>query len=159
MGRHRKTNTDLPMRLFEHYGAYRYVTSRKGRQTVTPLGRNRQKAIRIADELNRLSRIERNETVGRARSITGIVRERILARDDYQCVYCGARQDLILDHFIPYSKGGATHPDNLVTCCVSCNDSKGDQSPIEFLAIVGGIRTKIIEAILTDLFPLNRDIP
>lgn len=40
------------------------------------------------------------------------------------CVYCGARQRLTLDHFIPLAKGGHHATYNLVIACSRCNSSK-----------------------------------
>jgi len=51
----------------------------------------------------------------------------IYARDNYECVYCGARDNLTLDHLRPRSKSGSNKPSNLVTACVSCNASRGDK--------------------------------
>lgn len=51
----------------------------------------------------------------------------ILRRDEYRCVYCGAepaRAYLQVDHVVPRTKGGKTHPANLVTACPTCNGRK-----------------------------------
>lgn len=54
------------------------------------------------------------------------LKPRILARDNYTCQYCGAAGvPLACDHIIPKSRGGLTHPENLVAVCKSCNSSKG----------------------------------
>jgi len=55
----------------------------------------------------------------------------VLARDDYACVYCGATEDLTLDHVIPRSRGGSHAPENLVTACRSCNSRKHARTPGE----------------------------
>src|SRR4030095_5222510 len=59
-------------------------------------------------------------------------RKNILRRDAHRCQYCG-RGDvpLTLDHVHPISKGGDESWENLVTACVSCNNTKGDQTPEE----------------------------
>jgi Restriction endonuclease len=36
-------------------------------------------------------------------------------------------RELTLDHVIPLSKGGASHPDNLRVLCKSCNSAKRDR--------------------------------
>lgn len=56
----------------------------------------------------------------------------ILARDNFQCVYCGAQDNLQLDHLRPRSKGGSNDPSNLVTACASCNRTRGDKPWWEF---------------------------
>jgi hypothetical protein len=55
------------------------------------------------------------------------LRIRILARDGYRCIYCGAqpaRTRLQVDHVVPRSKGGSDAPTNLVTACTDCNQGK-----------------------------------
>lgn len=53
------------------------------------------------------------------------LRERIFARDDFTCGYCGTRGGrLECDHVIPISRGGSNDPNNLVTACFRCNRSK-----------------------------------
>ena len=50
---------------------------------------------------------------------------RVFARNDYRCVQCGSRDNLTVDHIVPWSKGGTNEMDNLQTLCRSCNSSKG----------------------------------
>ena len=57
-----------------------------------------------------------------------ISRHRIYARDNHQCVYCGSKKSLTIDHVIPRSKGGLNTWANMVTSCFSCNVKKGDKS-------------------------------
>lgn len=61
-----------------------------------------------------------------------IPRFRILARDGFRCVYCGAtpgEAELHVDHRQPRSRGGSDHPTNLVTACRACNLSKAAIEP------------------------------
>src|SRR5450759_6020037 len=61
-------------------------------------------------------------------------RKNILMRDRYTCQFCGRSlpaSELTLDHVIPRSRGGHTDWDNLVACCHSCNNKKGDRLPDE----------------------------
>lgn len=51
-------------------------------------------------------------------------------RDLFRCAYCEEIFDfdeLTIDHVIPRSAGGLTNWSNCVTCCKSCNHSKGDK--------------------------------
>ena len=58
-----------------------------------------------------------------------ITRRAVFARDGWQCMYCGAKTSLTVDHVIPRSKGGSSTWDNIVTCCAPCNRRKGDRLP------------------------------
>jgi hypothetical protein len=66
------------------------------------------------------------------REITGRQRFRILLRDGFKCMACGASPltqpgvDLQVDHMVPWSKGGETTDDNLQTKCARCNLGKGN---------------------------------
>lgn len=72
-----------------------------------------------------------------ARFASSALRGEVLERDGFQCYYarlgmcdpgtCWAclAKDLHIDHVLPFSKGGGTTADNLVTSCAACNLSKG----------------------------------
>ena len=53
----------------------------------------------------------------------------VFLRDKFSCQYCGSGNDLTFDHLIPRSHGGETTWENIVTCCKSCNQKKGDKLP------------------------------
>lgn len=66
------------------------------------------------------------------------VRAHVYKRDDHQCVYCGSKDDLTLDHAVPESRGGApVDPCNLLTACRPCNASKRDLDAHEYAARIG----------------------
>ena len=55
------------------------------------------------------------------------LRLKIMKRDGYTCVYCGAygaNAELEIDHIVPHAKGGSNHPGNLTVSCRSCNSKK-----------------------------------
>ena len=58
-------------------------------------------------------------------------RNLIMKRDGYKCLYCGATENLTLDHILPSSRGGEDTWENLATCCGSCNVKKGNKTPEE----------------------------
>ncbi|MBE0659029.1 MAG: HNH endonuclease [Bryobacteraceae bacterium] len=61
-------------------------------------------------------------------------RKNILIRDRYTCQYCHktfSGGDLTLDHVIPRSRAGETSWENLVACCHTCNNRKGNRTPDE----------------------------
>ncbi len=55
----------------------------------------------------------------------------IFDRDLHTCQYCGSTKRLTVDHIIPVSKGGQNIWKNMVTCCFSCNNKKGNLMPEE----------------------------
>ncbi len=66
-------------------------------------------------------------------------RDRLFARDDYRCVYCGQlwpAEELTVDHVQPRVRGGDRSGGNLVTACKGCNTLKGHRSLASFLAAV-----------------------
>lgn len=59
--------------------------------------------------------------------VTNRLRFAIYKRDGYRCCKCGRKtEDLEIDHILPISKGGKTHPNNLQTLCKSCNKNKSN---------------------------------
>ncbi len=59
-----------------------------------------------------------------------VSRRGVLRRDAHRCAYCGAHANTV-DHVLPRSRGGQDSWDNLVACCVRCNNVKGDRTPEE----------------------------
>jgi len=41
------------------------------------------------------------------------------------CWYCGSTEHLSVDHVIPQSRNGSHGGENLISCCRTCNSSKG----------------------------------
>jgi len=58
-------------------------------------------------------------------------KKNVMARDDYQCVYCGATDKLNIDHVFPQSRGGKSSFENTVTSCIKCNNKKGGRTLAE----------------------------
>lgn len=57
-------------------------------------------------------------------------RKNIWIRDEGRCQYCGldvSIKDFTIDHVIPKTLGGGTMWTNVVTCCATCNQKKGDK--------------------------------
>jgi 5-methylcytosine-specific restriction endonuclease McrA len=59
-----------------------------------------------------------------------VSRRGVLRRDGQRCAYCTASASTI-DHVVPRSRGGADSWENLVACCLRCNNVKGDRTPHE----------------------------
>lgn len=50
-------------------------------------------------------------------------------RTEGRCAYCGCRpkrDQRTRDHIVPKVKGGRTTRDNLIACCMRCNQNKAD---------------------------------
>jgi len=56
------------------------------------------------------------------------VREHLFDRDGGRCRYCGATQNLELDHVVPLSRGGTNTAQNLQVLCARCIRSKANPS-------------------------------
>lgn len=100
----------------------------------------------------------RNSIKGQRALMTSKLRQEIKKRDNYTCCNCGNNvydePNLLLeiDHIIPLSKGGVTHPDNLQTLCWKCNRTKGakvesDKNLINNISDVG--KCEILNASIT----------
>lgn len=59
--------------------------------------------------------------------------ERVKYDYPMSCCYCGAIDDLHMDHLLPKSRGGWNSSDNLVWACKSCNSSKRDRDVLRQL--------------------------
>jgi 5-methylcytosine-specific restriction endonuclease McrA len=59
-----------------------------------------------------------------------VSRRGVLRRDAHRCAYC-QRSASTVDHIQPRSKGGDDSWENLVACCLRCNNKKGDRTLAE----------------------------
>jgi 5-methylcytosine-specific restriction endonuclease McrA len=59
-------------------------------------------------------------------------RPALMARDEHTCQYCGKpSKHLTVDHVIPRHLGGRHTWENVVACCIECNNRKGNRTPRE----------------------------
>lgn len=72
-----------------------------------------------------------HEQVKRPTPQLKISRKSILARDDFMCQYCSSKSTLTIDHVFPRHRGGETTWENVVCCCLKCNNKKGSRTPSE----------------------------
>ncbi len=75
--------------------------------------------------------IRLHEVIRRPMPRLKLSRKAVLARDDYTCVYCGSKSSLTIDHVFPRHRGGETTWENVVCCCLKCNNKKGSRTPQE----------------------------
>ena len=73
-----------------------------------------------------------SEEISWSTSIREYVKEREKAGE---CIYCGGRKDLTLDHILPRFRGGPDLPDNAVWVCKNCNSSKGSKRLYEWYGL------------------------
>lgn len=94
-------------------------------------------------------------------SIPASVRVAVFGRDDCACVYCGAEDDLTIDHMTPQSRGGGDEMENLATACRACNASKRDLTSDEFIARKAGnvTVTPYIQKQITDTEQIEAKAP
>lgn len=66
--------------------------------------------------------------------IEQVSRRRVIKRDESTCYMCHrrlGRDEIVLDHVIPLSRGGPHCESNLRVACAPCNLRKGDKLPAE----------------------------
>ena len=99
-------------------------------------------------------------------SLTAEIREKIRQRAKYACEFCGVTEEsvggaLTVDHYRPKSKGGSDTLDNLLYCCVRCNQYKQDYWPLDssdsviWNPLAEKASTHFVEAEDGELFPLT----
>ena len=73
-----------------------------------------------------------NRMVHRPRLHLKLTRREVFRRDHNTCQYCGRHTtELTIDHVIPRDRSGQSTWDNLVACCLKCNNKKGNRTPRE----------------------------
>jgi|SRR5580704_6389200 hypothetical protein len=78
-----------------------------------------------------VQRKKRGRSSSRRAALPAALRDAVLLRDDFACVYCGTTGGvgrgvvLTIDHVVPLYFGGSDDPSNLVTACDLCNWMKG----------------------------------
>lgn len=88
------------------------------------------KTINSIQKDSKCSKQKQQHKIRERSKITNAIRYKILKRDEFHCVLCGAigkTTELVIDHIVPLSKGGTSDMNNLRTLCYECNVGKGDQ--------------------------------
>ncbi len=60
-------------------------------------------------------------------------RQSVLTRDGRVCAYCRGHANSV-DHVVPLAQGGNDSEANMVACCSSCNERKGNRTPAQWKA-------------------------
>jgi hypothetical protein len=70
------------------------------------------------------------------------IREYVKEREKRdECIFCGNKASLTLEHMFPRALGGPNDEKNIVWVCPSCNSSKRDRRLYEYYALKGGLKT------------------
>lgn len=75
--------------------------------------------------------VYKNSYVGKHKNSIRFSRKNVWLRDEGKCQYCLKHvtfSTFTIDHVIPKTAGGQTAWNNVVTCCYSCNQKKGNKS-------------------------------
>jgi len=89
----------------------------------------------IPEEVQSEPDLTASSTAPTSRSISLTLRYRVLNRDKFRCLTCGASPakdvgvELHVDHIIPWSRGGKNEEENLQTLCSICNLGKRARMP------------------------------
>ncbi len=126
MGRPRSKHFDLPPGVQRKGAMYYYVTSDKGCRLWVSIGHDKEEAISRAAAYRAGAPVERA-------SRDSNLRDAVMRRDGFRCVYCGATTQLCVDHVIPVASGGANVARNVVVACVPCNSKKRSMHPRYFV--------------------------
>jgi 5-methylcytosine-specific restriction endonuclease McrA len=98
-------------------------------QKATVLEQSQELLLRSANgafELPSVILLSRYVRVPNSRAIP-VSRRGVLRRDQNRCAYCSKPANTI-DHVQPKSRGGKDTWENLVACCLRCNNKKGDKT-------------------------------
>ena len=98
-------------------------------QKATILEQNEELKVRSATgeyELPSVILLARYVRVPGSRNIP-VSRRGVLRRDSNRCAYC-SKSATTIDHVQPKSRGGTDSWENLVACCLRCNNKKGDKT-------------------------------
>lgn len=76
--------------------------------------------------------LKTNSMPRKRKGMTNISKKKVFDRDNHTCGYCGCHlnsKNRTIDHVVPTSKGGPKNDyKNVVACCATCNQKKGDRS-------------------------------
>lgn len=121
-----------------HFGSWRKAlesfTSKMNQDetlSVEQIDKQEKQKPQIREEIKRHS-----VSVEDRRTIPLGLRYKVLNRNSFKCVKCGASPAtdptcrLHIDHILPFSKGGKTTLENLQTLCENCNLGKGNRHSV-----------------------------
>jgi len=99
---------------------------------ITKAARTVNKADKFGKDIKfrigRITSVKRKPTKkkpAKRKHIPKAVRDAVMERDNYTCVYCGSTNNPELDHNEAHANDGSDEIDNLQVLCRSCNRRKG----------------------------------
>jgi 5-methylcytosine-specific restriction endonuclease McrA len=122
----------------------RYKKSIKGKVSANKYSKNHPEVewrkgkmwrLKHPEQVAHSKRIRRERMNGVLKTLTFNEWEDILKNFEYECVYCGRKEKITLDHLVPITKGGDHTKDNVVPACLSCNASKNNKLLEDWLKI------------------------
>jgi 5-methylcytosine-specific restriction endonuclease McrA len=75
------------------------------------------------------------------RRTTGFAKEFLEESKNPKCIFCRqslTETNITVDHIIPISKGGNNCQVNLITCCLDCNNERGNSDFYTYLRLKNG---------------------
>ena len=115
---------DALLKAFERYDMLRYDS--KDGWAILNWNDRQFKSDNSIDRVQKYR--EKREELGLTKSY-GYNRNKIYARDNNMCVYCGSTNNLAVDHAYPVALGGTDESNNLVCACKECNSGKVGRTP------------------------------
>ena len=104
---------------------------------------DRERPVYCSDKCSDLGRSEahsatdsrrRSRVAGAEHGMTRAEWDRVIADFGGKCAYCGKYLEKAhRDHFVPVARGGGYTKSNVVPVCQSCNSSKRDRMPLDWL--------------------------
>lgn len=65
------------------------------------------------------------KSIIKKKTVPKSLRQKVLERDNHECLCCGGKENLTIDHIIPQHYVCMNELDNLQTLCKPCNSKKG----------------------------------
>ena len=131
-------STYFPVKVIEWQRAMVLLFSGRA-EVVTEYSDKKIQSVKRSFSLPKVLRLHNRHKTSHQIKFT---RLNVFWRDRFTCQYCDLKlpiKSLTFDHVLPQSKGGPTNWENIVTCCRSCNTTKGSkllhETHLELVAI------------------------
>lgn len=132
--KHRERNLEYfrNWRKENHEYLLEYDRKRYKQNKKEHLRRSRRYQLENKDKIKAYNQKRRNTKRNLPATLTSEQWVTIKRTFNYGCAYCGRKDPLSQEHFIPLNSGGEYTHDNIIPACKSCNSSKQDKSFFEW---------------------------